>query len=226
MLVQTAILKLLQKIDPTLKDMTVVTASNIGTAVTGWSTVGGEKFDAQGLLDIYNDARMAVFEEFREKLGDDLEALGATVGAELVSSTTFTMTLTGSVAVGTKPTGYIKFASMSNASGIEINLLGPELLEEVRSAAPSPHYTQTSTGPIFVFETATQFVHYGTFVTTLATYRLVYFGLTNWTLTDVTAGTAYETYTDDQIANQVIPKAIAIALSRGLQVLAAPQQGA
>jgi hypothetical protein len=151
--VQSQVLRLLQRIDPTLKTTAVITASNIST----WASDGGDKFTAQRVVDIYNDARIALFQSMRQSMPIDRLTKELSL-AQL--SVNIVFTATGDSWVYTLPAGYLRFVSLSGRyllSAVSTALAPIFLLESTfRDAVlygTNPYYTQSNNNR-FVFERA------------------------------------------------------------------------
>lgn len=169
-----------------------------GTATGALVGAVGGSFPAQRLLDIYNDARYVLFQALKERFNFDKDMISKEVGAIVTVNQAFTFTLTGSVAIGPKPTGFLDFIACNNATNVPLILLPTTLLQEVLRGV-NPQYTQSASN-IFIFDVGQNLTHYGTLVTTLSTYQLIYLGITAWTLTDVVgyggASLGNESYND------------------------------
>ncbi len=178
MTVQAAILSLLQRIDPTMKDMTVVTASNIAT----WNTSGGDKFDAQRIVDIWNQARFLLTQVLHEQMSD--AQLSKEVAGNLVTNSAFQFT-TGSA---TLPTGYVFPVSLWDVNSAIITILPFGMMNTVKGLESATNR--------FVFEAGTTLVTISTstYVPDAATYVLRYYGITTFTTTDVTGGATVESF--------------------------------
>lgn len=150
--VQANIIKLLQRIDPRLKTMVEVSTSNIAT----WATDGTDKFTAQRVVDIYNDARFALFNAMRASMPQDRlskELSLSVVTANLASS------ISTDILGYALPAGYHRFISLVgryldgsvvSTNFLPIILLDYTFLPLVRSGQ-NPYYTQSETNR-FVFE--------------------------------------------------------------------------
>lgn len=209
--VQANILRFLAVVDPTMKDGTVISSSNIST----WSTSHGDKFTSARILDCYNQSRMSLFGVLRTIMDD--ESLGKIVG-ELLVSTTIDF---GSAAAKTdapKPSGYIKFVGLSSSADIKYPLLPQTLINVVRQGS-NDFYVQSSTNA-FVFDEGSNLVSYGTvgvnsgnaFITG-SSNKFLYYGITDFTLSDITGGSTTETYNDVWVP---VLLELAIAIANGL----------
>lgn len=198
MTVQAAILSLLQRIDPTMKDMTVVTASNIAT----WNSSGGDKFDAQRVVDIWNQARFLLTQVLHEQMSN--AELSKQVAGNLVTNSALTFT-TGSA---TLPTGYVFPVSLWDASGNIITILPFGMMNTVKSLESATNK--------FVFESGTTLVTISgsTYVSDVSTYVLRYYGITTFTTADVTGGATVESFRDRWIP-VLLEIATKLALEQG-----------
>jgi hypothetical protein len=206
---------MIREVDPFVKSTgTEITSSNIGSSGAGtWATDGGDKFTAAKLVDIYNLARLALFDAYRLLYGNT-NKLSEEVNEQLVTTSAFQFILTGSVSVGAKPAGYLKFVSLMNASNVKINLLPIAYKDDVIQGVKSL-FTQ-SAAKMFVFDIGSNLIHYGTYVTSLSTYQLSYYGLTLYAVSDVTGGATVESFTDKDVP-KILELAQAIANEQGLQ---------
>lgn len=185
---------------------TYVSASQVdlvGSAFAGAYTSGGtltparigssrgDALEPQQILDIYNQGRMAAFAALRRKVGRDLDTLQREVGSLITSAT---VTFTGSTpAVVTKPTGFIDFVSLNDATGV-IPLVGADMLEAILEGRPN--WVQSASNR-HVYEQGTQLVHSSSFVTGACTLK--YIGITDFTLTQLLSGTSSETFSDQHL---------------------------
>lgn len=149
--VQATMLKLQSIVDPYTKAGAEITAATIGT-------VDSDRFLKQRMLDIYNDARIALFQAMRSTF--DQERLTKEISLAIVT-TNIIFTATGDSWVYTLPAGYMRFISLSgryldgavaSTNLIPIILLDQTLLPIVREGT-NPNFLQSATNR-FVFEYA------------------------------------------------------------------------
>lgn len=194
MLVRDVVVRLLENIDPTLKTMVTITTSN----VSSWNSAGGgDKFTTGLVMNIYNNARLSLFNALSNKYGNDIEALSEEIISSVAQSSAITWTVSGGAGSAPKPTGYLRFISMQTAASVPMILLPQTLLTVVRSGS-NPYYTQSATN-ILIFDLGTNFIYYGSSITTASDYVLNYYGLTQYTVTDVTNGSTVEQFDDKWI---------------------------
>jgi len=176
--VQANVLKLLARVDPSLKTGAEITSTNIAT----WASAGSDRFTAQRIVDCYNEARKVLGNAISMRYNPAQKVAAMADIMILKSDLTFA---SGSA---TKPTGYIEAYSLHKATGQQIAII-PSHLYAVTA------YLDSAYNPI-VHEYATTFVavNGATNVPDLATYKLRYFGLTDFTIANVSAGTENETF--------------------------------
>lgn len=181
-----------------MKDMTVVTASNIAT----WNSSGGDKFDAQRVVDIWNQARFLLTQVLHEQMSN--AELSKQVAGNLVTNSALTFT-TGSA---TLPTGYVFPVSLWDASGNIITILPFGMMNTVKSLESATNK--------FVFESGTTLVTISgsTYVSDVSTYVLRYYGITTFTTADVTGGATVESFRDRWIP-VLLEIATKLALEQG-----------
>jgi hypothetical protein len=148
----------------------VTTAQGDGSAGTATTLCvsDGDGFLKQRLLDIYNDARLALFSALRAKKTTD-EICAIISGAIVESQITFT-TGTNRMTYAL-PTGYTRFISLTGFSGTSktmqpIIYLPETFIDVLRSS--NPHYAQTN-DTRFIFEVGQALVHYGSYLGTQTT---------------------------------------------------------
>ena len=186
-----------------------VTAELIGS-------VDGENIPRQRLLDIYNFARYTAFIVMKGlctvngKL--DLALLGKKFGSLVTSTSTFQFA-SGS---GTKPAGYLEFISLADTNNAQIYLLDQSLKAEVLKGV-NPYYIESSTNR-FVFDIGNTLVHYSNQLPDVSTYKLNYFGISDFTLSDVLGNSTTETF-NEQYMPGLIELAQAIVAEQGEQQL-------
>lgn len=180
--VQALLYRFVLRIDPLTKDQSNFTLATVGM-------IDGDMFSAQRQLDIYNEARIALFNALQLKL--TTEELTKAIGGNIVVTN---ITFFGGVAP--KPTGYVKFILLIDSAKNVIVLL-PNTKRALVIEGINPDYIESSTNR-FIFEEGTNFKSASgdLYMPNGSSYIFGYFGITNWTLGDVTAGTAVETFND------------------------------
>lgn len=166
-LVQTQMVRLAQRVDPYTKDGTELTSANIGSTP-------GDRFTAQRLLDCYNEARIALAQVISTMMPQRAKAIAVSGNIVRVSNQSIT------AGVLTKPAGYIEAISLfSTATGTRIWII-PE------SVAFNLKLQESALTPI-VIEEATGFRsdNGNTYIPDGSTYDFRYFGITQFSLTDV-----------------------------------------
>ena len=204
--VQSLMAQLAQRVDPRTKDGTEITTSNVGS-------VAGTRFTAQRLLDIYNHARLALTQSL---LMTKSKAEVTSMAGGIVKSGA----ITWASQQAAKPSDFIDFVSMCNASNVPMTLLPATHIDVVRQGS-NPHYTCTASN-LLIFDVGANFVFVGTasLVPDLSTYVLTYIGITEWVLANVTGGSTQETI-DEMLHPALLEMAQAVALEMGsLELLA------
>lgn len=192
---QSQVLKLLTRVDPYLKVGTLVTSATIAA----WDSAGGgDKFTAQYVADIYNDARYALYQSMTASLTK--QQMTKYVPG-LITSVVQIMA-SGS---GTKPTGYLTDVSFKAVDGITITVAPMGVKDYVDNLEGNSLY--------IVYETGTSFVAPSSTYLPDGNASLWYFKLVDITLATIVDGTANETY--DQMWAPVLVE-LAVAIANGL----------
>jgi len=212
------ILKFLGRVDPYLKTgVQVVYGTNFAGGAGNWQTDGGEKLTAQRVVDIYNEARIVLFKGLKEQSKDTAELTKK--AANLIS---YVSNLQFTAAIANKPAGYLGFISLTDNAGVPIILLDSTFYPIVASSL-DPAYTQTATNR-FIFDIGTQFVGYSTWIPDASNYKLLYFGITDFTLAQAVDGSTVETF-NDRYLGILLELAVAIANEQGnMDILALSQK--
>src|SRR3990167_1797166 len=162
-------------------------------------SVDGAEFPRQRLLDMYNQARYDLFLVLKT-IFTDTDKLGEEVGA-LAVNTTVDFGTAASLTDAAKPTGYINFIGLSSSADVPYVLLPKGMINTLRYGNHLD-YKQTATNA-FVFDVGSNFVSYGTVnvnsgnaYITGSTVKLSYYGITEFTLTDVLGNSTAETYNE------------------------------
>ena len=156
-------------------------------------SIDGSRYNRQRLLDIYNEARMALFNALYEtKPSSELPkyVYGSVITASIA------MTYSAPYMSIAKPTGFIRKISMFDgaATPIEIHILPNELLGDVkRGLVPSITVSATN---LLAFDVGQNWSIVGNYGTTPAS--VTYYGITNWVwATDVLPNTTVEVFSAD-----------------------------
>jgi len=177
------------------------TGGTVTRALIG--SVDGAKLPRQRLLDIYNQARMALFQaiDATYSLSEKITSISGTI----VKKTD----LQFSGGIATIPTGYIKAVYLTDVSGNQITI------------SPFTFYRRTkdlySTTNRMVYEYSTTLEAPTTSTTimpNLSTYILRYFGITDFSISDVLGGSVTETF-NDQYHSAILELAQAIFNEQG-----------
>ena len=170
--VKDQLLKLALRVDPIVKSTGVeFTTSTIGT-------VDGDRFPAQRLLDCYNEARMVLAQAISTQMDGNRKARA--ISGNIVRDTAFQF----ASGVATKPTGYVEWISLLDSAGRVIAVL-PESLYALMKQLDS------YTNPL-VFEEGGYFRAVSSVnVPDASTYVLRYYGVTDWTLAQLTSNETF-----------------------------------
>jgi len=169
-------------------------------------SIDGARLPRQRLLDIYNEARFALFTVLREikitkEFSKYVYGTVTTASIEMAYSSPY-MNIP-------KPAGFIKLISLFDGASTpkEIFILPNSLLPDVkRGIIPSVTVTASN---LLAFDIGQNWSIVGNFGTTPAS--AVYYGITNWTwATDILTNTTYELFSAD-IEPVLIEIACAIA---------------
>jgi len=201
--VQSNIISLLQRIDPTLKDgTTVIAAGNIAT----WASTAGAKFNPQQVVDFYNEGRTALANAVDLHYPEPLK--GTVLGglAQLNASLTFTS------GAAPKPTGFIKSVFLSDVNNAQITINPIIMIPRLKDLETSTNRMVFDCGSSFSALTGT------TNIPNAATYKLSYYGITTFVLSDVTGGATVEQFNDDWFP-KIIQLAEAVANEQGQQAV-------
>lgn len=193
-----------------------------GNGATGTGTcypaligsVDGANFPKQRLLDMYNQARMVLFNAIYKSVNND-EISKYVYGSFITASLTIPA-YSAPYKFITKPSGFIRLVGMVDgaATPVPIIVLPNNLLQETKKAT-NPYYTVSATN-LLAFEVKVSGVDgwgiVGNFGTTPASCD--YYGITDWTLSDVLTGTATEVFSSD-VEYMIIQIAEAISQEQG-----------
>lgn len=194
--VQTQVARLAQRVDPYTAAGVLITAANVGA-------VDGARFTKNRLLDIYNEARMALSNVIQQKL--DPVFRREAVGNNILTVTNLQFTS----GVATKPAGYVSTLLLRSAAGQVITVLPVALMYATK-------HLDGFFNPL-VYEKANTLASFNgaTYIPNASTYVIDYFGVSYFALADVTGGTTDETF--NQIWEPVILElAQAISLEQGM----------
>lgn len=169
--VSSQLLKLIQRIDPRQKDGTETTSSNLETATTGWQAVGGDRFAAQRVVDLYNDARRFV------AMGI-ITSKGPLRASYDLSSIVANAAITFTSGVANLPTGHLATISVIRSeTGALIKVIPTGAIDYVShlDSAANPIVFELS-GTLYTPNGAT----YIPDSTTGVTYKIRYYNCTDW----------------------------------------------
>lgn len=170
-------------------------------------SVDGASFSRQRILDIYNQARMALFQAMDNALGleEKITAISGTV-----IKTTGASNLTFTSGVASKPSGYLQTIRLTKSDGTQITVLPMSLYRQLKDKISATNLMVFEYGTTFESpDTATPLPPNGT-----NTYILWYFGISNFTLSDILGNTTVESFNENYYPI-IIELAQAIASEQG-----------
>jgi hypothetical protein len=188
-----------------INDVVTDSFNLIGSTYTGAVTTGtivptmvgsvdGASKTRQRLLDIYNEARMVLFNILSEtKTPFELDKL---VCGTFTSTTATIAAYSAPYRIIAKPSGFLKLINLVDgaATPLRIDVLPSSLLEDVRTSVTST-YTSSATN-LLAFEVGANWCIFGNFGTTPASVD--YYGMTSWTwITDIYPNTTVESFRSD-----------------------------
>lgn len=152
--VKDMVLRLAQIVDPYTKAGVALTTSTI-------DDTDGDRFTIQRRLDVYNQARYALFNALRQSV--TMDALVQAISGNIVE-TQIDFTQASNRYEYTLPTGYVRFVSLDGFSTTSkrmepVILLPTTYLDAVRWG-DNPHFVQSNNNR-FVFEIGTKLIHFG-----------------------------------------------------------------
>jgi len=201
--------QLARRVDPYTKAGAEITSATIGT-------VDGDRFSAQRLLDIYNEARLTLFGVLRSRM--TTEELSREISGTYQTLSTLSFSLASEGVRAAVPATYLRAIFLTDGSNQPIIIIPAPLMQVVRQGN-NPHFVESPSNR-FVVESGGYFIHYGGFVPEGNNYKLHYFGLPTYVLSDVTGGTTNEAFNSDY-HHILLELATAIANEQGrTQVLA------
>jgi hypothetical protein len=173
--VQTLLARFYQRVDPLTDDGVVIDESNVGT-------VDGQAFPAAEGLRIYNSARKTLAASLRLVVPtwfSTREVSGCLVRKD---------DLEFADGVADKPPGYVYCERLSDVDGNRIIITGLDRVGALKDFESAEKRYVLDIGNQFIAESGDEYIP------DAATYILWYFGVLDWALSDVTGGTALETY--------------------------------
>mgnify|MGYP001240429504 CR=1 FL=1 len=222
--VQANLAKLAQRIDPYTSAGVEITAANVCTV--GYD---GQQFTIQRLLDIYNEARLMLFNELRVSLSPDELSKKVSKTAKTKTDLKFASGVTPTPASDPNaiPADFIEAIGLTDNAGARIYIVKPSigpLIADANANGTNPHLKESATNRFVVLEGGgssggLRFRSESANVTwypNVSTYKLRYFGVGQWTLTTVTTGTQEETFGDDYLP-RLLEFAAKVSLEQGMQ---------
>jgi hypothetical protein len=188
-----------------LQSSTYVNAGTGGTAVAYLVGSVDGKFPRQRLLDIYNEARVVLI-GLMEKYVPSLSARLLMVSENIVPDYVAAFTS----AKVSLPAGYVAPVSLRSSANLRVPIVPMGSVERLRSlsSASNPFVWQA------VESGVRKLVAVDATAVPNGNYSLTYYGVADWTLANVTAGTAVETF-KDTLLPVLIDIAEAIANEQG-----------
>lgn len=192
---QAQVLKVVVRVDPYLKAGTLITSTNI----TDWNSAGGgDKFTAQYLVDVYNDARYALWQALTASL---TKAQLSKYVPGLITTTNVSF----SSGTGNKPSGFLQAVSFQASDGQNIAVLPLSVKDYADALETNNLYVVYETGTTFVAPSSTYLPD--------GNAPIYYFALSDLTLAGVVAGNVNETY--DVMWLPILVE-LAVALANGM----------
>lgn len=146
-------------------------------------SVDGAAFARQRILDIYNQARMALFTAIDNSM--DVSEKITAISGTVIKKTDFTF----ASGVATKPTGYIQTVKLTDVNGAEITVLPLSLYRQLKDRI------STTNRMVFDYGTTFESPDVATPIPPdAATYVLRYYGITDFTLSDILGNSTVETF--------------------------------
>lgn len=199
--VRDMVVKLAERIDPRDKDGVKLTNATI-------DDTDGEKFTKELRVDIYNQARFALFGALRTRYS--IEELSRVAGSLYKSDATVDF-VTGNM---TKPTDYVDFISLVTDTGVRVIMLTSDLIQEV-IAEENPHLTESDT-IAFCFDQGVNIHTYNSLLQAMTDGTLTYFALETYVVADLASDTKKEEF-DEKFHHIIFELGIAIANEMGEQ---------
>ena len=166
-------------------------------------SVDGASFPRQRILDIYNQARMALFQAMDNVLS--LEEKIIAISGTVIKKTDLTFTS----ASAPKPTGFIQAIYLTDVSGDQITILPLSVFRELKDRHSVSNRMVFDYGTVFEAPSTST-----TIIPNAATYILRYYGISSFTLSDILGGTTVETFNENYYPI-IIELAQAIASEQG-----------
>lgn len=166
-------------------------------------SVDGASFPRQRILDIYNQARFALYTAINNSYSreDKIKAISGTV----VKKTD----LQFSAGVANKPDGFMEALRLTDVSGEQITVLPFSLFRQVGKLYAADNRMVFDNGAVLEAPSTSTVI-----MPNLSTYILYYYGITNFALSDILGGTVLETF-NDRFYPSIIELAQAIAAEQG-----------
>lgn len=203
MIVQAAILNLLQRIDQKLKTGALITSVNIAT----WGTDGGDKFQAQRIMDIYDEARLVLLKTIDRLYPKDMKAKQISGVIKKKADLQF------AAGEATKPTGFLVEERLYTVAGVQITILPVSDMFETEDLNNAANPIVYDYGTKFAQKTADTAI-----IPNASTYVLWYYGISTYTIADVTGGATVEEFNQEWIP-VILQLAEAIAMEQGSKQL-------
>jgi hypothetical protein len=207
-LVQSNLLKFAQIVCPTTKGTSTTAAVEFTAANIG--TLTGANMTAQEMLDKYNYARYAMLLSLRNRP----DFTHCVYGSALTAAITFAAG-TGEC-TATRPNGAIRIPFIVTYSGVVAPVL--DLMAYNEFIAGNPDYAISATS-IWCYERGQSLVIPSQSIG-VGAGKISYYGISDWALSDVTGGTAYEVFRND-FEPALIQLAVAIHQDQGEEAVMA-----
>lgn len=208
---RTVALKIRLAIDPRDVNETEITESTVGT-------VDGEFVTVTKLLDIYNQARRALFQAMQQSMSP--EAVSVRIPGNMYTSNV-TMTQSAGIATGALPTDFIRWITMEQKTSegyVHLRLRPNTDIARVLDPDNNPDMAQSTT-KMFVFLDGRTITHFGTYVVSSSgdvSHPLRYYAVREFSTSDIAAAaTTEESFQEGDVPSIIeLAKAIANGLDQ------------
>lgn len=166
-------------------------------------SVDGSNRTRQRLLDIYNQARMALFNAIDGSLSEDEKI--ASISGCVIKKEDFTFA-SGSAS---KPSGFVKTVLLTDVNGDMITVLPTSMIQQLKDVESATNRM------VFDYGTTLATLTGSTNVPNASTYILWYIGIASHALSDILGGTTVEPF-NEQFYPAIIELAQAINAEQGV----------
>ena len=163
-----------------------------GAYTTGGTMIGAlvgsvdGNFTRQRQLDIYNEARYAIFGVLEKVMTK--ESLTKAINGNVVTNSNFGTFSSGTVS---KPSGYVRPIYLTDSNNIEIPIIPVTLVTPMIGLQTTTNRFVSEQGTTLTNPSGTTYISDG------SGYKIAYYGITTYTLAQVLAGTVTEEFIED-----------------------------